>query len=455
MKTLLNLQFELISKKKSKLIINLNLNVMKKFYMILAALLIGSVCFAQEQTRSAWVGSSDIAGAAIMGQGLEYAMAPKAFDANITGNITKVKFYHGYSEEDTILNTSYTIKIYTNPTLGGTYASYGFYELTATEAYTQDYNAGTEEGWKEVDLTTPFAVPSGDFWVAIKANNGDAALPVGGASSAVEGQTYCQNDFSAYGLGNLWVTPEFGSQGNSTLYTIALSIYVDDGAVYVPTTDLAIQFFGGISNNQLTQAQASYTLTSADQELSLLPFFRNNGPDPATIGTLTIDLTVDGVSVFGGPMTEDLGTVDDTLSIEVGGWWNILPAPYSYTITAQELIDAGLSGTFDVCITISCEGGNNDTDLSNNSHCIPITLNVASVEENVAEAVSVYPNPANDMFTVANAEGATIVVVNSLGQVVTTIENAASNQTIDASSFANGTYFVKVNEEVVRINVVK
>ena len=59
------------------------------------------------------------------------------------------------------------------------------------------------------------------------------------------------------------------------------------------------------------------------------------------------------------------------------------------------------------------------------------------------------------MFTVANAEGATIVVVNSLGQVVTTIENVASNQTIDASSFANGTYFVKVNEEVVRINVVK
>ena len=59
------------------------------------------------------------------------------------------------------------------------------------------------------------------------------------------------------------------------------------------------------------------------------------------------------------------------------------------------------------------------------------------------------------MFTVANAEGATIVVVNSLGQVVTTIENAASNQTIDVSSFANGTYFVKVNEEVVRINVVK
>lgn len=458
MKTLLNLQFELISKKKSKLIINLNLNVMKKFYMILAALLIGSVCFAQEQTRSAWVGSSDTgAGYATIGQDMEYAMAPKAFDANITGNITKVKFYHGYSEEDTILNTSYTIKIYTNPTLGGSYTTYGLYDLTATEAYTQNYDAGTEEGWKEVELTTPFAIPSGDFWVAIKANNGDAAVFLGGASSSVEGQTYMQYDFTSQIGSIMWVTPEFGSQGNTTLYTIALSVYVDDGAVYVPTSDLAAQFFGPINaQGYLTAAPASYTLTSADQEVTLLPFFRNNGVDDLTTGVVTIDITANGVSVIpGGAITEDLGTADDTLSIPVGGWYNIIPAPYSYTLTAQDFIDAGLSGTFDICITISCEGGNNDTDLTNNSHCIPVTLNVASVEENVAEAVSVYPNPANDMFTVANAEGATIVVVNSLGQVVTTIENAASNQTIDASSFANGTYFVKVNEEVVRINVVK
>ena len=428
---------------------------MKKFYMILAALLIGSVCFAQEQTRSAWVGNSDFAGAAALNQGEEYAMAPKAFDANLTGNITKVKFYHGYSEADTLLNTSYTIKIYTNPTLGGAYASYGFYDLTATEAYTQDYNAGTEEGWKEVELTTPYAIPSGDFWVAIKANNGDAALPVGGSASAVEGQSYMQ--YTIDGYGTFWTLPEFGSQSNPTLYNIALSVYVDDGAVYVPTSDLAAQFFGPINaQGYLTQAPASFTLTSADEEVTLLPFFRNNGPDDLTTGTFAIDITANGISVIpGGAIAEDLGTADDTISIPVGGWYNILPAPYAYTLTAQDFIDAGLSGTFDLCITISCEGGNSDPDLTNNSHCIPITLNVTSVDENVAEAVSVYPNPANDMFTVANAEGATIVVVNSLGQVVATIENAASNQTIDASSFANGTYFVKVNVEVVRINVVK
>ena len=277
--------------------------IMKKFYMILAALLIGSVCFAQNvdlklrkmnvpasgAERSAWVGSTAMDGAAALDQGLEYAVAPKAFDANLSGNITKVKFYHAYQPEveegeTPLTNTSYTIKIYTNPTLGGAYASMGFYELSATEAYTQDFTAGTESGWQEVELTTPFAVPSGDFWVAIKANNGAAALPVGGAATAVEGQTYCQYDFTSQGASVLWVTPEFGSQGNTTLYTLALAIYVDDGAVYVPTSDFEARFFGGINGNQVTPAEASYTLTSADQSLTLLPFFANNGADDAVDG---------------------------------------------------------------------------------------------------------------------------------------------------------------------------
>ena len=84
------------------------------------------------------------------------------------------------------------------------------------------------------------------------------------------------------------------------------------------------------------------------------------------------------------------------------------------------------------------------------------TLNVnTSVEENIAEAIAVYPNPTSDMVTIANAEGKDIVVINSLGQVVASIENAAANQTINVANFANGTYFVKVDGEVVKLNVVK
>ena len=80
---------------------------------------------------------------------------------------------------------------------------------------------------------------------------------------------------------------------------------------------------------------------------------------------------------------------------------------------------------------------------------------VSAAEENIAEAIEVYPNPTSSMVTIANAEGKDIIVVNSLGQVVASIENAAANQTIDVSNFANGTYFVKVDAEVVKLNVVK
>ena len=77
------------------------------------------------------------------------------------------------------------------------------------------------------------------------------------------------------------------------------------------------------------------------------------------------------------------------------------------------------------------------------------------VNENIANTIAVYPNPTSSMVTIANAEGKDIVVVNALGQVVASIENAAANQTINVANFANGTYFVKVNESVVKINVVK
>ncbi len=88
-------------------------------------------------------------------------------------------------------------------------------------------------------------------------------------------------------------------------------------------------------------------------------------------------------------------------------------------------------------VTVTAEGGTTEID------------------ENIASSIAVYPNPTNSIVTIANAEGQNITIVNSLGQVVANIENASANQTIDVSNFANGTYFVKVNAEVVKLNVVK
>ncbi len=79
----------------------------------------------------------------------------------------------------------------------------------------------------------------------------------------------------------------------------------------------------------------------------------------------------------------------------------------------------------------------------------------SSIEDDMYNSVNIYPNPANSMITIANAENANIVIMNIIGEVVTVINSASSNQTIDVSNYAAGTYFVKVNSKTVKFNVVK
>ena len=79
----------------------------------------------------------------------------------------------------------------------------------------------------------------------------------------------------------------------------------------------------------------------------------------------------------------------------------------------------------------------------------------ASVDEMLASSIEVYPNPTTGMLNIANAEGKSIVVINALGQVVAHIDNAAENQTIDLSRLCDGTYFVKVDGNVVKISMIR
>ncbi len=89
--------------------------------------------------------------------------------------------------------------------------------------------------------------------------------------------------------------------------------------------------------------------------------------------------------------------------------------------------------------------------------CLPVEG--VSANEEVASNISIYPNPSTGIVNINNVEGATIEVLNMVGQVVKTIENAAAINSIDLSNNANGTYFVKVvngNEvSTTKINILK
>ena len=85
------------------------------------------------------------------------------------------------------------------------------------------------------------------------------------------------------------------------------------------------------------------------------------------------------------------------------------------------------------------------------------TLNILSCTsiDEVETETSIYPNPASQNITITNVENADIEIVNALGQVVYANKNASGNISIDVRNFTNGTYFVKVNGSVSKINVVK
>ena len=79
-------------------------------------------------------------------------------------------------------------------------------------------------------------------------------------------------------------------------------------------------------------------------------------------------------------------------------------------------------------------------------------LAIDEIDEN---SIEVYPNPTTGMVNIANAEGKSIVVINTLGQVVAQIDNAAENQAIDLSRLCDGTYFVKVDGNVVKVSMIR
>jgi hypothetical protein len=133
-----------------------------------------------------------------------------------------------------------------------------------------------------------------------------------------------------------------------------------------------------------------------------------------------------------------------TLIEDLGSLTNIefMTGSYDFTPTTD--------GTY--YVGIHCYSDMNMYNLYVDNFSIDFSTNV---EKEVASAISVFPNPANNIITIANAENANITIINMVGAVVSTVDNASANQTIDISELANGTYFVRVNSEVFKINVVK
>ncbi|MDR2010683.1 MAG: T9SS type A sorting domain-containing protein [Bacteroidales bacterium] len=95
----------------------------------------------------------------------------------------------------------------------------------------------------------------------------------------------------------------------------------------------------------------------------------------------------------------------------------------------------------------------------NGSCTFKVKLNPTYVPSLEDLGVNIYPNPTNGDLRIDNIKGATVEILNTMGQVINKIENANEFNTVDISEFANGTYFVKIILDgkvgVERINLMK
>ncbi|PKP21287.1 MAG: hypothetical protein CVU05_07090 [Bacteroidetes bacterium HGW-Bacteroidetes-21] len=113
------------------------------------------------------------------------------------------------------------------------------------------------------------------------------------------------------------------------------------------------------------------------------------------------------------------------------------------------------SGTYNITSggTVIFTNSNFTTDYDAKFFSIgTVGANINLLESNI----SVFPNPAQNMLNIQNAENATITLFNALGQEVYSIERASASEIIDISSFPQGSYVVRAvrDNEITNTKVI-
>lgn len=444
---------------------------MKKITMILATIILSSMCFAQtaikaykplveakvsavSTEKSAWYGSSALQYLNPMeANDVIYVLASEVAAPTTTGSVTKVKFFvdnganyaqYGYGA---YVGTSFDIQVYACADIAT------FDPTTATPDYTENYTAtlGQEN---EVTLTTPYAI-TGDYLIGIKAI---------AQSMLICGQTMISDkvpadqtptltgtlDLSFYAL----TTDGFGSvsgqmytsqaQDSVAVFntTFNLQFYVDDGGAYVPVYDAAAAFL------ELNAAETSILSIYTDgQEITLgaTDLLPSIVPAATSVG---IDLPVDSTDVYltVGGQEVLINTLMLTNQYTIFG----LDSLQTLSLAALEA-SQGAQITGEVCLESRLRAPGVDNDATNNIVCITITREQISIEENVVSSVSVYPNPSTGLVNVTSNENGDINIYDITGKLVNnnTI-NAGETVTFDLSA---GMYFVNVNGNTTKVVV--
>ena len=218
------------------------------------------------------------------------------------------------------------------------------------------------------------------------------------------------------------------------LFTILVAMCA---MVAVNAQSVDLQAYGFVDNATDQNVIDELNLSLTD-DLNPNAVVVNAGPD-ALPATDTIMITI---SYMGQPIMQMGGFS----AIAVGS--GIIFSGEDPILTADEMTEYGLEGSFELCYTFEIHAGpgssTTDPDMSNNQACITINRGGVAISENVVSEVSIYPNPATSVLNVDAAGYSQVEVINMLGQVVYS-NSISNNAQINVSDLNNGVYFVRLS----------
>ncbi|MCR4966131.1 MAG: fibronectin type III domain-containing protein [Bacteroidales bacterium] len=133
-------------------------------------------------------------------------------------------------------------------------------------------------------------------------------------------------------------------------------------------------------------------------------------------------------------------------------WSTVTATTTSYTLT-----DLVANVTYEANVVAHCDNGL----TSDPSNTVTFETNNNSVQTYLEKSVSLYPNPATEMVSVAvsdaNIQISSVEVYNVYGQLISVIESNDNPLRINVSGLADGMYYVRVTTDngVVTKNFVK
>ena len=204
-------------------------------------------------------------------------------------------------------------------------------------------------------------------------------------------------------------------------------------ALNAQTVDYEMMGFVDNSTDQNFITELNLSLTD---DLNPNAVLINNGPDvPNATDTVFLDIIMEGSNL--GAMY----LMGSQLSNLTQGAGTILSGQQPL-FTAADL--DGIEGSFELCYEVRISGAAVDPVSTNNRARLTINRGTTGINEIAEGEVNVYPNPATTVINIANAEGAQISVFDINGRMISNVESASANQTIDASNFAKGMYIVRI-----------